>query len=43
MTFFLNASMQKIAEVIEKPTGDLATSLGGMDAACGQLSGEYYS
>jgi hypothetical protein len=39
----LNIRTQKIAEAIEKPTGDLANSLGGQDAACGQLSGEYYS
>lgn len=36
-------TLQKIAEVIEKPTGDLSASLGGQLEACGQLSGEYYS
>lgn len=37
------AALKKIAEVIEKPNGDLALSLGGHNAACQQLSNEYYS
>lgn len=36
-------ALKKIAEVIEKPSGDFATSLGGQLEACRHLSGEYYS
>ncbi|KAH7883960.1 poly polymerase catalytic domain-containing protein [Phlebopus sp. FC_14] len=37
------AALKKLAEVLEKPDGDLAKSLGGVTAACMHLSGEYYS
>ncbi|KIK99939.1 hypothetical protein PAXRUDRAFT_131012 [Paxillus rubicundulus Ve08.2h10] len=37
------SALKKLAEVIEKPGGDLATSLGGVYKACEDLSGEYYS
>ncbi|KAH7913845.1 hypothetical protein BJ138DRAFT_1145132 [Hygrophoropsis aurantiaca] len=37
------AALKKLAEVIETPNGDMAKSLGGMQKACEQLSGEYYS
>ncbi|KIJ21425.1 hypothetical protein PAXINDRAFT_95005 [Paxillus involutus ATCC 200175] len=37
------AALKQLAEVIERPGGDLATSLGGVRKACEDLSGEYYS
>ncbi|KAG6903003.1 hypothetical protein C0995_008576 [Termitomyces sp. Mi166 len=37
------AALKTLAEVIEKPNGDVANQYGGFHAACAQLSGAYYS